>query len=122
MVDILGTTTLSFFSLLIHLPSFMSPFLITSDSLRPDLLLLTESNALYILELTLGYETNIQDSSVRKTTKLTPLLQYVCSCYNRIIFTNVSMDALGVMGSSCDSFLTLLKDLNLTKLYREELF
>ena len=42
------------------LPSFLSPCLITSESLRPNLLLLTENKLLYILELTLGFETNIQ--------------------------------------------------------------
>jgi len=91
--------------------------LITGDSLRPDLLLLTGNNALYILELTLGFETNIQANSVRKATKYTSLLQDFSSSYNKVIFINVSMGALGVMGSSCDSFLTLLKDLNFDKAY-----
>ena len=90
----------------------MSPSLITGDSLRPDLLLLTGNNVLHILELTMGFETNIQANSVRKATKYTPLLQDLSSSYNKVIFINVSMCALGVMDSSCDSFLTLLKDLN----------
>ena len=39
------------------LPSFLSPCMITGESLRPDLLLLTEDKLLYILELTIGFET-----------------------------------------------------------------
>ena len=93
----------------------MSPSLITGDSLRPDLLLLTDNKVLYILELTLGFETNIQANSVRKANKYTPLLQEMSSSYNKVIFINVSMGALGVMGSSCDSFLSLLQDLSFDK-------
>ena len=93
----------------------MSPSLITGDSLRPDLLLLTGNKVLYILELTLGFETNIQANSVRKANKYTPLLQNLSSSYNKVIFINVSMGAVGVMGSSCDSFLSLLQDLSFDK-------
>ena len=104
----------------------MSPSLITGDSFCPDLLLLTGNNVLYILELTgnnvlyileltLGFETNIRANSVRRATKYTPLLLDLSSSYNKVIFINVPMGALGVTGSSCDSFLTLLQDLNFDK-------
>ena len=83
----------------------MSPSLITGDSLRPDLLLLTGNKVLYILELTLGFQTNIQANSVR---------QDLSSPYNKV-FINVSMGALGVMGASCDPFLSLLQDLSFDK-------
>ena len=53
------------------LPSFMSPSLIAGDYLRPDLLLLTGN---YVLELTLGFEINVQANRVRKANKYTPLL------------------------------------------------
>ena len=69
----------------------------------------------YILELTLGFETNIQANNVRKANKYTPLLQDLSSSYNKVIFINVSMGALGVMGASCDSFLSLLQDLSFDK-------
>ena len=56
------------------LPSFLSPCLITGESLRPDFLLLTENQSLYILELTLGFETNIQINSNRKAVQYNSLL------------------------------------------------
>ena len=123
MTDILSVTTLSFFlfsslhqiSVYADLPSFMSPSLITGDSLRPDLLLLTGNKVLYILELTPGFETNIQANSVRKAYKYTPILHDLSSYYNRVSFINVSMGALGVMGASCDSILSLLQDLSFDK-------
>ena len=93
----------------------MPPPLITGDSLRPDHPLLTGNNVLYILELTLGFETNIQANIVRKANKYTPLHEDLSSSYNKLIFINVSMGALGVMGASCDSFLSLLQDLSFDK-------
>ena len=58
---------------------------------------------------------NIRANSIRKANKYTPLLQDLSSSYNKVIFINVSMGALGVMGSSCDSFLSLLQDLSFDK-------
>ena len=108
-------SSLNQISVCADLPSFMSPSLITGDSLRPDLLLLTGNKVLYILELTLSFETNIQANSERNANKYTPLLQELSSSYNKVILINVSMGALGVMGSSCDSFLSLLQDLSIDK-------
>ena len=56
------------------LPSFLSPCFITGESYRPDLLLLTDKNILYILELTVGFKTNIQNNSDRKATKYSSLI------------------------------------------------
>ena len=40
------------------LPGFLNPSIVAGDEYRPDLLLTTKDNCLYILELTFGYETN----------------------------------------------------------------
>ena len=56
------------------LPSFLSPCFITGESNRRDLLLLTDKNILYILELTVGFETNIKNNSDRKATKYSSLM------------------------------------------------
>ena len=103
------------------LPSFISPCLITGDSLRPDLLLLTEDSTLYIIELTLGFETNMQANSIRKANKYTTLIKDLSSTYSKVTFINLSMSALGVMGSSCDSFLSLLQDLHFDKLMQKRI-
>ena len=86
------------------LPSFLSPCLITGESLRPDLLLLTENKSLYILELTLGFETNIKINSNRKTVKYNALLSELSPSYNTVTFINLSTGAIRAMGSSCTSF------------------
>ena len=56
------------------LPSFLSPILITGNSFHPDLLLLIDAKILYILELTIGFETNIQNNSDRKAAKYSSLI------------------------------------------------
>ena len=42
------------------LPSVLFPSVITGDSLRPDLVLILNNSTRYILELTLGFESNMQ--------------------------------------------------------------
>ena len=43
-------------NLYVDLPGFHNPSIITGDEYRPDLLLKTKDDCLYILELTVGYE------------------------------------------------------------------
>ena len=96
-------------SIYADLPAFLSPSLITGDSLRPDLLLIIKSKTLHILERTIGFETNIKVTSDRKALKYNPLRQDLCSKYSQIKFTNLSLGTLGTVGSSSDSFIELLK-------------
>ncbi|CAB4043669.1 Hypothetical predicted protein, partial [Paramuricea clavata] len=53
--------------LYVDLPGFITPSVITGDQLRPDLLLAIE--VLYVLELTVGFETNLNSNSDRKHKK-----------------------------------------------------
>ena len=96
-------------SIYADLPAFLSPSLVTGDSLRPDLLLITKNNTLHILELTIGFETNIKVNSDRKALKYNPLHQDLRSKYTQTKFINLSLGALGIVGSSSDSFTELLK-------------
>ena len=50
-------------SLFADLPGFISPSVIIGDNLRPDLLLNVHAKCLYILELTVGYETNLANNN-----------------------------------------------------------
>ena len=51
------------------LPGFISTFVITGEDLRPDLLLSISDEWLYILELTVGYESNLRINAKRKAQK-----------------------------------------------------
>ena len=97
-------------SLYADLPSFLSPSIITGDSLRPDLVLVN-GTSLYILELTVGFESNMQINSDRKKAKYHSLISDLNPNYSTIEFINLSMSTLGLLGKSSDSLLSLLEDL-----------
>ena len=52
----------------VDLPQYLSPSLITGDDRRPDMLILT-SNTLYVVELSVGFETNLNNNASRKFEK-----------------------------------------------------
>ena len=56
-------------TLYVDLPGCLSSCIITGDTLRPDLLLVTADRKLYVLELTVGFETNLNVNSQRKKEK-----------------------------------------------------
>ena len=60
-------------SLYTDLPGFLSPSIITGYRLRPHLLLKTKENCLYVLELAIGFETNLNCNAVRKSEKYATL-------------------------------------------------
>ena len=128
--DSLGAITLFFFLLQIHslhlnnalfyadLPSFLSPCLITTESFRTDLL--TDDKILYILELTVGFDTNIQNNGDRKASKYSSLIKDL-SPYANVVFVNLSMGAIGVMSSSCNFLPSLLDDLHFDKIIQKRI-
>ena len=97
------------------LPFFLSPSLITGDSLRPDFVFISPDSNLYLLELTVGFETNIEKNSIRKATKCKPLLRGLNSSYRSVHFINLSMNALGIFESSSDSIVRMMDDLGFDK-------
>ncbi|CAB3992729.1 Hypothetical predicted protein, partial [Paramuricea clavata] len=51
------------------LNGFKSPSILTGDTYRPDLLLSCSNGSLYVVELTTGYETNLENNVKRKKDK-----------------------------------------------------
>ena len=83
--------------------------IVTGDSLRPDLLLISPNNCLYILKLTVGFETNLDINSHRKEEKYRPLLKDLNCDYRQVQFFNLFMSCLGIFGQSSNSFLEMCK-------------
>ena len=109
-------------SIYADLPSFSSPSLISGDTFRPDLILHNKhTNAIYILELTVGFESNLKTNSERKFNRYRPLVHSLSSSYQEVKFVNVSMSALGALDSSCDSLMELLEDLDFSEKLRKRL-
>ena len=100
-------------SLFTDLPIFPSPSLITGESLRTDLVLVLNNTSAYVLELTVGFESNIKINSDCKATKYHSLIANLHWSYSTVKFVNLSMSALGILETSSESFLSMLADLNI---------
>ena len=109
-------------SIYADLPSFPSPSLISRDTFRPNLMLHNKhTNDIYVLELTVGFESNLKTNSERKLNKYRPLVLSLFSSYQEVKFVNVSMSALDALDSSCDSLMELLEDLDFAEKLRKRL-
>ena len=93
------------------IPGFISPGTLTGDSLLPDFLLVTRDKCLYILEVTVGFESNLRNNSHRKQLKYKILIREQQKNFNDFRFVNLSMSALGVFYHLTKSFLEILQDL-----------
>ena len=76
------------------------------DSLWLDMILST-TDKLYIIELTVGFETNLANNARRKDLKYCSLVTDLSNDYNLIEFINFSISCLGIFGQSSESFLTM---------------
>ena len=94
------------------LPGFINPSAITGNNLRPDLLLVLPNKWLYILELTVGFESNFRKNSRRQHTKYNYLTRQHEHLFSEVKYINLSVSALGVFDQLSQSFLEMLKDLN----------
>ena len=74
--------------------------------------IVVNKSSAYILELTVGFESNIKINSDRKAAKYHPLITNLQRSYSTVKFVNLSMSALGIVGTSSESFLSMLTDLN----------
>ena len=65
---------------------------------------------LYILELTFGFESNLEVNSIRKSAKYLPVIQALQATYGEVKLVDVSMSTLGALDKSSDSLLAMLSD------------
>jgi len=96
------------------LDDYHSPSIITGDRYRPDLILKTPTT-LYILELTVGFESNLKKNADRKNDKYKELISDLKNNYNDVKFINLSISSLGVFSSECISFIEMLENLDFDK-------
>ena len=95
-------------SLYVDLPCFHSPSIITGDNFRPDLVFVSPDNKIYILELTVGFETNLEVNAERKRASYKrasykSLMETLKSRYTDVKFVNLSISSLGILCLSCSS-------------------
>ena len=85
--------------LYVDLPGYITPSVISGNSLQPDLLLTVSSKCLYILELTVGFEANLMNNAIHKTNKYEDLVKRQNHQYDSVKFIILSTSTLGVFSS-----------------------
>ena len=90
--------------LLVDLPGFESPSIITGDEFRPDLLVSTPDKHLYVVELTVGFESNLTNNVNRKKAKYKNLIRELDQNFTSVKFINLSVSSLGVFDKECHTF------------------
>ena len=79
------------------------------------ILLLLSLLILYVLELTVGFESNLNNNAVRKKEKYLNLTKERSSNYRCVKFVNLSMSSLGVFSNECSTFLDMMNDIGIDK-------
>ena len=102
-------------SLYADVNGFLNPSIITGENYRPDLLFLIQSKCLYVLELTVGFESNLNNNVVRKKEKCLNLINEISRNYRCVRFVNLSMRSLGVFSDECSTFLNMVNDIAIDK-------
>ena len=94
---------------------FLNPSIITGENYRPDLLFLIQSKCLYVVELTVGFESNRNNNAVRKKEKYLNLIKEMSRNYRCVKFVNLSISSLGVFSDECSTFLDMMNDIGIEK-------
>ena len=101
------------------LPGYKAPSVLTGDVYRPDLILQTSNECLYVVELTVGFESNLQKNSERKEGKYAQLIREQSEHFKSVEFVNISMSCLGVFAKECSTFMEMLNDLGFAHNYKK---
>ena len=71
------------------------------------------AKCLYVLELTVGFESNLSKNIIRKREKYKNLIKDLKSDYSSVKFINLSMSSLGVLSAECSTFQDMLNDIGI---------
>ena len=79
------------------------------------MIVIDKSNRMYIIELTVGHESNTESNAKCKAEKYNQLLhdEALCRTYKRIDFNNLVMTTGGVFSKDTRSFFTMLNTLKI---------
>ena len=101
-------------TLYVDLDMFASPNIISGYEQRPDTVI-KRNNNLWILELSVGFETNLEKNRNAKNLRYNTLIQRLKRTYRKVKFINLSLGAIGFYSKSQDTFSNLFSDLEVDK-------
>ena len=102
-------------SLYADIIGYPSPSVITGDSYRPDLVIhhFESNDCLYVIELTVGFESNLKSNITRKREKYKDLIHNLNNDYKSVKFVNLSLGSLGVFSSDSSSFQDMMNEMKI---------
>ena len=77
------------------------------------------NECLYIVELTVGYESNLYNNVKRKQSKYSELTREQNEKFKSVKFVNLSISSLGVFANECSTFIEMLHDLGIEYNYEK---
>ena len=92
---------------------FQTPSVITGDAERPDIVVMKDNHC-YLMELTVGFETNITKNSERKRNKYANLTKRLEKDYT-VKYCDISMGAIGIIGTDSKDIQNTFENLGLSK-------
>ena len=90
------------------IPGYSSPSTICGDDKRPDIVIVKDDK-IVLIELSVGFETNISKNTDEKQKRYKLLLEKLKSSYSDIDYVNLSMGAIGTFGKSCGNLKKVLQ-------------
>ena len=93
-------------------PGYNCQRAITGDTYRPDLLLSTSTGTLYIVELTVGFESILQNKVEREKSKYKELIRKENKHFKTVKFVNLSISSPSNFARECFSFIEMHNALN----------
>ena len=96
----------------VDIEGYPNLLIITGDEQRPDLAIV-KSDDLLLLELTVGFETNIKKNFDRKAKRYQQLLAELSNKY-KVYYVNLSLGAIGIIGKD-SLIMTAMGNFDLSK-------
>ena len=78
---------------------YINPLVIIGDENRPDMIITQNKSTIFVLELTVGFETNLDYNTKLKASKYREILKSPENKFEKVNFVNLSMGALGIVGA-----------------------
>ena len=91
----------------------MAPSVVSGEMLRPDLIVIKGSD-IFIMELTIGFETNMSKIADRKQRHYHDLIENI-NPGGKVRFLNLSMVASGVLCNHSNEIIEWLQEVGLTE-------
>ena len=95
------------------------PSIITGDIYRPDILVINPDESLYVVELTVGFETNLRNNVERKHAKYRDLIEDLKKDFKSVEFINIPVSSFDVLDKECSTFFKMLDTLGLDQKERQ---